>query len=102
MAKKKVAYRKKNQNKLSMFLVVLVVLMIMVVVAVRSVELRQKLEEVTAQEVSLNAQIAAEEERTEEIAEYAKYTKTKKYIVEMAQELLGLVFEEDIVFTKEE
>ena len=41
---RRIAYRKKNQNRLSMFLVTLVVLMIMLVVAVKSVELQQKLD----------------------------------------------------------
>ena len=43
MARRKAAYRKRHQNRFSMFLVTLVVLMIMVVVAVRSVELQQKI-----------------------------------------------------------
>ena len=43
MARRKTAYRKRHQNRFSMFLVTLVVLMIMVVVAVRSVELQQKI-----------------------------------------------------------
>lgn len=37
MARRKAAYRKRHQNRFSMFLVTLVVLMIMVVVAARSV-----------------------------------------------------------------
>ena len=47
---RRIAYRKKNQNRLSMFLVTLVVLMIMLVVAVKSVELQQKLD-IKAQEL---------------------------------------------------
>lgn len=102
MARRKVAYRKRNQNRLSMLLVTLVVLLIMVVVAVRSVSLRQKLEQVTAQEAGLNAQIEDERERTEEIAEYEKYTQTKKYVEEVAQDKLGLVYEGEILFKEEE
>ena len=48
MARKKVAYRKRHQNRFSMFLVTLVVLMIMVVVAVHSVELHRKIDEQTS------------------------------------------------------
>ena len=43
MARRKVAYRKRHQNRFSMFLVTLVVVMVMAVVAVRSVELKQKI-----------------------------------------------------------
>lgn len=101
MAKRKVAYRKKNQNKFSMFLVSLVVLMIMVVVAVRSVELHRQLDERARQEASLNAQIAAEEERAEEIEDYEKYTQTKKYVEEVAKDKLGLVYEGEILFKED-
>ena len=98
MAKKRVAYRKKNQNKFSMFLVSLVVLMIMIVVAVRSVELNRKLDECEAQMTALDTQIQAEERRAEEIAEYEKYTQTKKYVEEVAKDKLGLVYEGEILF----
>lgn len=101
MARRRVAYRKKNQNRFSMFLVTLVVIMIMAVVAVRSVSLQRQLEEIAAQEASLNAQKEAEQRRTEEIAEYEKYTQTKKYVEEVAQDKLGLVYEDEILFKEE-
>ena len=44
MARRRVAYRKRNQNRLSMMLVTLVVLMLVVVVAAKSVELQGKLD----------------------------------------------------------
>lgn len=102
MARRKVAYRKRNQNKLSMFLVTIVVLMIMVVVAVRSVEINRKLDEAAVEIENLNAQIAVEEQRAEEIAEYEKYTQTKKYVEEVAKDKLGLVYEGEILFKKED
>lgn len=55
MARRKAAYRKRHQNRFSMFLVTLVVLMIMVVVAVRSVELQQKIAGYDTQIASLGA-----------------------------------------------
>ena len=98
MAKRKVAYRKKNQNKLSMFLVTVVVLMIMLVVAIGRVELQQKLDEAQAQEEALLEQIAEEDKRAEEIEEYRVYTQTKKFVEEVAKEKLGLVYAGEIVF----
>ena len=77
MARRKTPYRKRHQNRFSMFLVSLVVLMIMVVVAVRSVELQQKIAGYDTQIASLSAQIDAETARAEEIEEYRKYTQTK-------------------------
>ena len=101
MAGRKVAYRKRNQNKFSMFLVTLVVLMIMIVVAVKSVELRQKIEAVSLREAQLNEQIAAEERRAEEIEEFRKEVQTKGYMEEVAKDKLGLVYEGEIVFLED-
>ena len=58
--KRRVAYRRRHQNRFSLFLVSLVVLMIMVVVAVRSVELQRKIAGYDTQIASLSAQIDAE------------------------------------------
>lgn len=97
----KVAYRKKRQNRFGMFLVSIVVIMLMIVVAVKSQELQQKKAEYQQREQSLKEQIEAEKERSEEIAEYEKYTQTKKYIEDIAKEKLGLVYEGEIIFKDE-
>lgn len=98
MARRKIAYRKRNQNRFSMFLVSLVVVMIMVAVAIRSVGLQQKVDEKTAELKQLEAQIAEEKERALEIAEFGKEVKTKGYIENLAREKLGLVYEGEILF----
>ena len=84
--KRRVAYRRRHQNRFSLFLVSLVVLMIMVVVAVRSVELQQKIAGYDTQIASLSAQIDAETARAEEIEEYRKYTQTKAYVEDVAKD----------------
>lgn len=101
MARRKVAYRKRRQNRFSMFLVTLVVLMILVVVSVKSMELRKKLDTYTAREQALQEQIDSELDRAEEIEEYGKYTQTKKYVEEVAKDKLGLVYEGEIIFKEE-
>lgn len=101
MAKRKVAYRKRSQNRFSMILVSMVVIMITVVVAVKSVELRQKIDTVAEKEALLNEQIAAEEGRAEEIEEYRKEVQTKGYVEEVAKDKLGLVYEGEILFKEE-
>lgn len=101
MARRKAAYRKRHQNRFSMFLVTLVVLMIMVVVAARSVELQQKIEGYDTQIASLGAQIEAEQTRAEQIEEFGKYTQTKAYVEEVAKDKLGLVYEGEILFQED-
>lgn len=81
-----------------MLLVTTVVLMMLVVVTVKSVELQEKRASYAIREKALMQDIEAEEARAEEIAEYEKYTQTKKYVEEIAKEKLGLVYEGEIIF----
>lgn len=99
--RRKVAHRRKNQNRLSMFLVTVVVVMIIAVVSISSINLKAKNKEQQQTIQQLNEQIAEEEKRSEEIEEYRKYTQTKKYAEEVAKEKLGLVYEGEIIFKEE-
>ena len=98
---RRVAYRKRRQNKFGMFLVFLVVIMIGVVVAVRSVDMKATLAENRQREAELQDQIAAEQERAEEIEEMEKYSETLGYTEEVAKEKLGLINEGEIIFRDE-
>ena len=46
----------------------------------------------------LEKQIADETERSKEIEDLETYTKTKKYVEDVAKEKLGLVYEDEILF----
>lgn len=98
---RRVAYRKRRQNKFGMFLVFLVVIMICIVVAVRSVDMNATLAENRQRETELQDQIAAEQERAEEIEEMEKYSETLGYTEDVAKEKLGLINEGEIIFRDE-
>ena len=98
MVKRRLAFRKKRQNRLGMFLVSTAVVMLLLVVGIKSIELRERQRVYAAREIELEQQIAAEEKRTEEIEEFRKYTKTKKYAEEVAKDKLGLVHDGEIIF----
>lgn len=100
--RKKVAYRKRNQNRLSMVLVALVVTLITVAVAMRSVELTQRRDELAQKEQELTQQKLAEQQRAEEIEEFRKYTQTKRYVEEVAKDKLGLMYEGEVLFKEED
>lgn len=103
MVKRKIVFRqKKRQNRFSMVLVMIAVLMVLVVVSLRSVDLKRKQEYYGAQIEQLERQIEEETQRTAEIEEYEKYTKTRKYVEEVAKDKLGLVYEGEIIFKPEE
>ena len=99
--RKKAAYRKKVQNRFSMFLVMLALLMILVAVYASSIKMQDRLDELQAQSDILQAQIDAEKERAEEMELLRKRSQTKEYYEEIAKEKLGLVNPDEIVFKVE-
>ena len=102
MAKRKVAFKKRRQNRLGMILVSVVVVMLFVVMSFSMQSLRKKREAYVEREQSLQKQIEMENDRAEELIEYEKYTKTAAYVEEVAKDKLGLVYDDEIVFQAEE
>ena len=102
MARRKVAYRKRHQNRFSMFLVTLVVVMVMAAVALRSVELKQKIEVKLQEQELLLLQIEEERLRALAIEEFPKEIQTKGFIENIAREKLGLVYEGEILFKQDD
>lgn len=99
---RKVAYRKRYQNRFSMFLVSLVVVLILVLVQMGSMDLQEKIDAKTAEAAALELQIEAENQRTKEIERFGKEVQTKGYIENVAREKLGLVYEDEILFKQED
>ncbi|MBP3352941.1 MAG: septum formation initiator family protein [Lachnospiraceae bacterium] len=100
--RKKAAYRKNLQNRLSMGLVTVVVVILLVVVGIRSYGLTQKREELQKQMEEVLELQEKEKQKAAEIEEYAKYTKTLKFYEEYAKKKLRLVYEDEIIFIREE
>lgn len=90
--------RRKRSSKVGILSISFVVMCLFAVIAYKGQELKAKNEVYIAREASLKAQIQEEEERAEELREYSKYVKTKKYIEEIAREKLGLIYEDEIIF----
>lgn len=97
MVRREIRMKKKNQNSLAIILVAMVILIMLVVVTANNKGLKEKLEAYREKEQILSEQIEAEKERAKEIEEFEKYTKTKKYIEDVAREKLGLVYEDEII-----
>ena len=95
---RRVAFRKRRQNRLGMMLVSFVVLMLMGVILFKGRELKAKQAEYQPKEETLQAQIEDEHERTRKLTDYEKYTKTDKFVEEIAKEKLGLLYENEILF----
>lgn len=87
---------------MAMALVSTVLLLLMLVILYNGTKMHAKLQAYESREALLQEQIEAEWERSNEIEELKKYTKTKKYIEETAREKLGLVYEDEILIKMEE
>ena len=98
---RRVAFRKKRQNRLGMFLVSFVVAALLVVIIFSMTGLRKKQNGYIEREEALKEMIEAEEQRTRKLEEYEIYTKTSKYVEEVAKERLGLVYGDEIIFESE-
>lgn len=94
--------RRRFQNRAGILLATVVVLILVTVVSIKSVGLLQKARELETKEAALESQIEAENQRSEEIAEFEKYTETRKYIEDTAKEKLGLVYPGEIIFRNED
>ena len=81
-----------------MLLISAVILLLAVIVLAKSIDLQAKNKEYKKQEVELQSQIDKQKERSEEIAQFQAYVGTDEYVKEIAQERLGLVDPNEIIF----
>lgn len=90
--------RRRLTNRAGIVWASIVVLILVTVVSVKSIGLMQKAREYQEKEQQLQQQIEYENQRSEDIAEFERYTETRKYIEDTAKEKLGLVYPGEIIF----
>ena len=93
---------KRRQNKFAVMSITVVIAMLLCVLAIDGAGLIKKQQGYVEQEKDLQTQIDAENERTKQLKEFDKYTKTKKYAEEVAKEKLGLVYGDEIIFKSDD
>ncbi|MBO5460212.1 MAG: septum formation initiator family protein [Ruminococcus sp.] len=87
-----------KQHRRSVVLICFVLVFLSLVLGVSSITLRSRNENYKQQEAELEAQIKEQEERAEEIEEFEEYVQTDEYIKDVAEEKLGLVDPDEILF----
>lgn len=87
-----------RRYKRSILMICTVLVCLSGVLAVSSFRLQAKNAQYKAQEEELEAQIKEEEKRSEEVEEFEEYVKTDDYIKETAEQKLGLVDPNEIIF----
>lgn len=81
-----------------MILICAILVLLTGTLSVNAVRLYQKNKVYKQQEAELEAQIKEEEERSKEVEAYEEYVKTDEYIKEVAEDKLGLVDPNEIIF----
>lgn len=79
-------------------LISMILVLLACVLTVNAVTLQAKNKVYQQQEAELEAQIEEQKARAEEIEEYKAYVGTEEYVKEVAEEKLGLVDPNEIIF----
>ena len=95
---RRVMFRKKKQNRMGMIMVAFIVIIFCSIIGYKTQELKHKRDDYNNKIIALQGQIDFEKQRSLDLAEYEKYTKTSKYVEEVAKDKLGLVYADEIVF----
>ncbi len=96
--RKTVAFRKEKKNKSMLMITMLVMAALCVVVYVGGRPKVLERERLQSEIAALQTQLADEQARTERLRELEVYTQTKKYAEEVAKEVLGYVYDGEIIF----
>ncbi|MCI8836065.1 MAG: septum formation initiator family protein [Ruminococcus sp.] len=91
-----------RQHKRSVVTVFVVLGMLAAVLYVNAMNLYARNEVYKQQEAELQGQIKEQKQRSEEVKKYEEYVKTDDYIKDVAEEKLGLVDPNEILFQPEE
>lgn len=94
--------RRRYKKGTGIGIIVFVVLILFGIIAFKKIDLEKRSVQAKQKIELLNAQIAEEEERSEEIKNLEAYVQTKRYIEDVAREKLGLVYEDEIILQQEE
>lgn len=96
--KRTVAFRKEKKNRSALLITVLVMASLCAVVYAGGRPKALERERLQNEIAILQEQYAEEQARTEELRELEVYTQTKKFAEEVAKEVLGYVYDGEVIF----
>jgi len=100
--RRKVAFRKEKLN-ISLPIVVLTVIVVFCgFMKLKADALERTKSQLESEVATLQDKIESEEKRAEELKEFEVYTHTQKYAEEVAKDVLGYVYEDEIIFKPED
>lgn len=98
----KVKGKRNNGIKSVAFWLAIAVVLLFGVMSYNSMELLKEKRALEAEQKELQARLQEEQERTGELKERRAYMQTVRYIEEIAREVLGLVYPDEVILRQEE
>lgn len=98
MAIKRVVKKRRPKRMLGILLLAVSVFFISMSLYHKKQELQKEYNELAQEKKRLEILIAEEEKRSEEVEEYRAYVQTKSYIEDVARDVLGLVYKNEVIF----
>lgn len=89
---------KKSNDRAGKLCIKMVLLAFVAVMSIQIVKMYQKDQQYAKRQEELELQLETEKDRQQELEEYEAYTKTDKYIEEVAKSKLGLAYDDEIIF----
>lgn len=93
--------REVRQYRISICGIIGVLLLLAAMLGVRGMTLKAKNDEYRIQEAQLEAQVAEQERREQELDELEEYVGSDEYVADVAKDKLGLAYEDEIIFEAE-
>lgn len=94
--------RKRRKKGTGIGVIAFIVLILFGIISYRRFGLEQEEATKDADIKKLNTQISEQEERAVDLENLSIYNESKQYIEDIAREKLGLVYEDEIIFQREE
>lgn len=91
---------KSRQKRISMRYITIILVIMLASLLFLSYRLNQQKDQLLQQKASYEKQLEEENERTQDIEDFADSTKTKEFIEQTAKEKLGLLYANEILFKK--
>lgn len=98
MSIKRVVRKKKPKRMLGIIVLTVSVFFICMSLYGQKVKSQKELDALTQEKKRLEILIAEEEKRSQEIEEYRAYVQTKSYMEDVARDVLGLVYKNEVIF----
>lgn len=98
MSIKRVVRKKKPKRMFGIVVLTVSVFFICMALYGKKVETQKELDALKQEKKRLEILIAEEEKRSEDIEKYRAYVQTKSYMEEVARDVLGLVYKNEVIF----